>query len=193
MEGCMKSPCSSDGKDNPSMLDQVWKDWKMTAWHRSNFSWTQPLKSTLKEEIECTDEIKHKEGDGETANKDSFCVWLLVWKIRRLSILGAHYNVMVQPKHCVTSFPSSKWHTVEVLEDLERGCQDDEIFRMAPLQDVQWHGCKDIAMKTAWTEKTVASQIISPPQPQGWVFFILIISHHLGKEKGGESPAMGKN
>lgn len=125
--------------------------------------------------------------------KDSFCVWLLVWKIRRLSILGAHYNVMVQPKHCVTSFPSSKWHTVEVLEDLERGCQDGEIFRMAPLQDVQWHGCKDIAMKTAWTEKTVASQIISPPQPQGWVFFILIISHHLGKEKGGESPAMGKN
>lgn len=170
---------------------------KIWRWHHdteATFPEPQPLKSTLKEEIECTDEIKHKEDDGETANKDSFCVWLLVWKVRRLSILRAHYNIMVQPKHCVTSFPSSKWHTVEVLEDLERGCQDDEIFRMTPLQDMQWHeGCKDIAMKTAWTKKTIANQIISPPQPQGWVFFILIISHHLGKEKGGESPAMGKN
>lgn len=76
MEGYVKSPCNSDGKDNPSMLDQVWKDLKMTSWHRSNFSLTQPLKSTLKEERGCTDEMKHKEGDGETEKKDSFCVCL---------------------------------------------------------------------------------------------------------------------
>lgn len=129
---------------------------------------------------------------GNCKQRFFFCL-AIVWKIRRLSLLRTHYNIMVKPRHCVTSFPSSKWHTEEVLEDLERGCQDDEIFRMTPLQDMQWHeGCKDITMKTAWTEKTIANQIISPPQPQGWVFFTFIISHHPGKEKGGESPAMGK-
>jgi flavorubredoxin len=30
-----------------------------------------------------------------------------------------------------------------------------------------FEGCKDITMETAWTEKTIANQIISPPQPQG--------------------------
>lgn len=166
MEEYTKSLCNSDGKDNPSKLDQVWKDLKMTSWCRSNFSLTQPRKSTLKEEIGCTDGIKNKEGDGETENKDYFCVCLAscLKDKRRLSILRAHYNIMVQPNHCVTSFPLSKWRTVAVLEDLERGCQEYEIFRMTPLQDIQWReGCKDIAMETAWTEKTIASQIISSP------------------------------
>lgn len=134
MEGYMKSPCSSDGKDNPSMLDQVWKDLKMTSWHRSNFSLTQSLKSTLKEEIGCTDEIKHKEGDGQTANKDSFCVWLLVWKIRRLSILRAHYNIMVQPKHCVPvshRLSDTQWKFLRTL----RG--DAKMMRF-----LEWHHCR---------------------------------------------------
>ena len=88
MEGYTKSPCNSDGKDNPSMLNHIWKDLKVTSWHRSNFSLTQPVKSILKEERGCTDEMKHKEGDGETEKKDSFCVCLAscLKDKRRLSI-----------------------------------------------------------------------------------------------------------
>ena len=121
--------------------------------------------------------------------KPLFVPVFLLGKLR-----GDYTQGTVQPKQSVASSPSSKWHTVEVLEDLEWGYQNDEkpggpwfldtIAGHPVTWSLQGHNHGD---SMDWENSKPTRRLLLPNQEDRYSL-PCIVSYHLGKEREKRKP-----